>query len=143
MLMSQCENISSQKKELASLLKKEFNVKLDNSIERIFILNEMKCYSCVAAFSEYVKNNVNDSISLVIIQSRGRAIDIDEFIEKSKTNPNIIVSHKINTTDKFLSELEVIYLNQHDIDTIIRISPSAISDQIHFIERKNIKDVQD
>ena len=133
LLFTQCSEEVSERKELSKLLESEFNAKLNNEIQRIFILNDTKCTSCVYTFSQYIKEHVNDPNSLVILQTRGHNIDIDGFMEKRKTNPNIYISHQINNENKYLSDLSVIFLNENAIDTIIKIIPGKVNEQIEYI----------
>jgi hypothetical protein len=119
-------------------LKENYNVKLTPNIKRVFVLNDLGCGNCVRALSEFVKDNVDDENSLVVVQSRGANVDIEEFMKREKGRHNVVVSHRANDDDSIFSKLGVIYLTDSKADTIINISADKASSQISYVAKRRL-----
>lgn len=134
MVFTQCTKEDVQITKLKQDLKKQYGIKLDKEINRIYILNDMGCGTCISSLSRFVKDYVNDDKAMVLINSRGINVDLDAFEMKKQANPNIIINHTvINEPDNRFACSGAIYIKQEKIDTIIKIEGENIVQQLQYI----------
>lgn len=120
--------------EVKNYLNKQYNIKLDQSINKIYVVNDIGCGNCILSFSESIKNHVNDNRALIIINSRGINVDLDAFENKKSINPNVIIKHSIiNDPKDLFYNSSVVYIEQEKVDTIININGEDIVNQLQYI----------
>ncbi len=107
-----------------------YEVELGDSIRRIFVLNDMDCPTCVRSLADFAKEQIDNPGSMILINSRGSNIDLESFEELRKINPNILIRHKVENEDSIFSKMGVIYLNNAEVDSIVKVD---ISNLVGFI----------
>nr|WP_321376302.1 hypothetical protein [uncultured Bacteroides sp.] len=137
LMFSQCSKEDAETKQIQEYVYKNYEIEIPHNIKRIYILNDSGCGNCILTFSEFVKNNINDHESMVIINSRGANIDLEGFENKRKSNSNIVISHNVisNTQDLFYKSGVALFKGAV-LDSIIRITPDSLIEQLDYI--KNI-----
>lgn len=131
-----CESKDKKTESVKDSIETYYHTKVGNDIRRIFVLNDYGCSNCVRSFSEYVKNNAIDSGSMVLINSRGNHVDLEAFETLKRQNPNIIISHQVNNDSTLFSGLNVIYLDNARIDTVVSLNAMTLQEQLRYIDSR-------
>jgi hypothetical protein len=116
---------------LEQSLEKEYAIKLNSDIKKIFVLTEENCMSCNKYFAEIIKNYQNKKSAIIIVNAVGVRVDISEF--KKKKADNIYYSINYNRNNSFVNKTKAIFLDNKQIDTIINIEAKGLQQQIDFI----------
>lgn len=112
-----------QTKMVKEYLKTKYEVEPGETIDRIYIINDMGCGNCVLSLSEFVKQRVNDEHAWIIVNSRGMNVDLNVFETKKQTNPHILINHQpVGDTDDPFYHSGVVYLKAGKVDTLINLS---------------------
>lgn len=136
--ISSCQKSNdSEYKRMQQYLKSEYNYNVDGNIERVFYVNDIGCSSCVRTFSDFILYNVADENSLIIINSKGINVNLEEFRKKQEEMPrNVILSYNPNVKDGYFPNLSVLHINNLKVDTIIEVSAQNLQNLLRYIQQK-------
>jgi hypothetical protein len=132
-----CEKKSlSEKEKFIENLKEYLNVKhqikLNNSIKKVFILTDENCHSCNKFFAKTIEKNINDSSSLLLVSASSSKIDLSPFDGAN----NVFFENKSKEIFLF-DNSKIIFLNQEKIDTIISIKLDNLDSFQREIAKRN------
>ena len=120
--LSSCNNKpKTENEKVMELLLSKNELKITNETKNICILTENSCIACNRAFSSYLKKEIDNKSTILIVNASGQMVDISHFQEIKSDN---VFLHKFH--DSFFNKSRLIKLTNKKIDTIIDINVDTI-----------------
>ncbi|MDO5664531.1 MAG: hypothetical protein Q4G63_04630 [Bacteroidia bacterium] len=120
-------------------VKRIYQVNVDKNKKQLIFINDVGCPNCIITFSNYILNNINryNNNSIIFINSKGQNVDIDRFI--ALNTKDVVISKEPREGVGIIPNLGIIYLKENisEIDTIISIDASIITEQLKYIDERN------
>ncbi|MDR2009478.1 MAG: hypothetical protein LBQ22_03245 [Bacteroidales bacterium] len=112
------------------------NYKFNDTINKIVVIAEGSvCGSCENAFAKTTYQYLKNDKTIFLITTMGTIIDINPFLQMDN---NCFFDWQLNTSEfpEFESS-RVIYLENSQIDTIVILDSSILSQQLEYIKNKH------
>ncbi|MDD3860527.1 MAG: hypothetical protein PHW83_10040 [Bacteroidales bacterium] len=131
------EEVKSDYDYIKDYFKTKHNFEITEQINMVVVITANGCPQCNKGFICFAVSNLNRENSVILVTDDGKALDISSL---RSLEGNVFFDDTICESDDrelFLNS-SVIFLNEKDIDTIIKIDSHSINEQFSFILSKQL-----